>query len=142
MAFGSRAFEGLRSQLEPAAWGARFNVDGRVTSGNVCRMISDVVADLAQARPLVALCDYRAVDMGATARGLVLAHRRSGVAAMSPTALVVQRDQLEVWDRYAYLQGQIGNLKAVFTDVEQAERWSSDMAAIQAAQARFRTRRG
>lgn len=95
---------------------------------------------MAQSPPLVALCDYRGADMGATARRLVIAHKRTGVSATWPTALVVPQDQLEVWSQYAWLQGQHGNLKAVFTELEQAERWSRDMAALQAAQARFRSR--
>lgn len=140
MAQKTRVFDGLKSRLCGAAWGARFRADGRVSETNVQQMISAVVSDLSQAPPLVALCDYRGADMGATARRLVVAHKRSGVAATWPTALVVQRDQVEVWNQYAWLQAQHGNLKAVFTELEQAERWSRDMAALQAAQARFRLR--
>lgn len=141
MSLGLRVFDGLRSQLDPAAWGARFSVVGAVSGSNVKRMIAAVVSDLAQVRPLVALCDYRGADMGATARGLVQAHKSTGIAAAWPTALVVPADQLEVWSQYALLQGQQGNLKAVFTTMDKAEQWSRDMAALQAAQARFRSRR-
>lgn len=135
-----RVFDKLRSRLWGASWGAHFQAEGLVSSTNVGEMISAVVSDLAQAPPLVALCDYRGADMGATARRLVSAHKKTGTAAAWPTALVVPRDQIEVWNQYAYLQGQLGNLKAVFTEVEQAQAWSRDMAALQAAQARFRLR--
>lgn len=140
MAQTTRVFDGLRSRLGGAAWGAVFRADGRVSETNVQQMISAVVSDLAKAPPLVALCDYRGADMGATARRLVIAHKRTGMAATWPTALVVQRDQVEVWNQYAWLQAQHGNLKAVFTEQEPAERWARDMAALQAAQARFRLR--
>lgn len=140
MAQRTRVFDGLQSRLCSAAWGARFRADGRVSDTNVGQMIAAVVSDLAEAPPLVALCDYRGADMGATARRLVVAHKRSGVDAIWPTAIVVQRDQLEVWNQYAWLQGRMGNLKAIFTEVEPAERWARDIAAIQAAQARFRSR--
>jgi len=134
------SFNGLESRLDRAAWGATFHVAGNVSDTNVGPMIASVVADLAEAPPLVALCDYRGADMGATARRLVIAHKRTGVATTWPTALLVQADQAEVWRQYAWLQGQLGNLKAVFTEQEPAQRWARDMAALQAAQARFRLR--
>ena len=136
----TRVFDGLQSRIWAAAWGSNFRADGRVSESNVGQMIAAVVSDLAQSRPLVALCDYRGADMGATARRVVIAHKRSGMEAPWPTVLVVQRDQLEVWSHYAWLQAQLGNLKAVFTDMAPAERWARDMAALQAAQARFRSR--
>lgn len=136
----ARLFDGLQSRLGRAAWGAYFRADGFVTERNATEMIAAVVTDLAAAPPLVALCDYRGADMGATARRMVIAHKRSGVDAIWPTALVVHPDQLEVWRQYAWLQGRMGNLKAVFTEVAAAERWARDMAALQAAQARFRSR--
>lgn len=136
----TRSFGPVDTSLESASWGARYRVQGEVSKTTVGPLIQAVVTDLCAAPPLVALCDYRGADMGATARRLVVAHKRSGVAATWPTALVVQRDQVEVWNQYAWLQAQHGNLKAVFTELEQAERWSRDMAALQAAQARFRLR--
>ena len=140
MAQKIRVFDGLESRLGAAAWGAHFQVAGRVSSTNVGEMIGAVVSDLAQAPPLTAVCDYRGADMGATARRLVIAHRQTGTKASWPTALVVQRDQLEVWRQYEWLQAQDGILKAVFTDLGPAQRWARDMAALQAAQARFRLR--
>ena len=140
MAQKKRVFDGLESRLCRATWGARFQAEGRVSNDNAGQMIAAVLDDLSKAPPLVVLCDYRGADMGATARRLVIAHKRSNVAATWPTAIVVQRDQLEVWNQYAWLQGLCGNLKAIFTEPDAAERWSRDMAALQAAQARFRLR--
>ena len=131
-----RRFPGLVSRLERTDWGSRFSVAGDVNQKTVGGLMASVIGDMAQAPPLAALCDYRGADVCVAARNFVAASRKAGAPATWPTALLVRPEHLSVWRDYAWLQGQSGNLKGVFTHAEEAERWAAEMAAIRAAQAR------
>lgn len=137
-----REFGGLASELEPVEFGAHFSVRGQVCSESVGMLMQAVLTDLAPMAPKAVICDYRGADMGATARALVHAQRRTGQSADWPTALIIQPDQAELWRLYRDIQARHGHLKAVFTNAEEAYRWAADMAALRAAQERFNRRRG
>lgn len=130
-------FDGAESRLEQASFGARFSVRGVVDGSNVCGVIGRVVRDLSPVRPLVALCDYSRADMGVAARSILAAHRKPGLAAGWPAAIVVQADHLEIWRDYAWLQGQSGGLRGIFTSLEAAEKWAAEIAALRESEDRL-----
>lgn len=132
-----RSFAGAKSRIETAPFGARFTVGGVVGKDTVGQLIGAVVTDLAVRPPLVALCDYSRADMGVAARSMLVAHRKAGVPASWPAAMIVPPEQLQLWRDYAWLQGQSGNLRGIFTRAEDAEKWCAEMAAIRASEARY-----
>ena len=83
-----RQFGQLSSELAPVEFGAHFSVTGQVCSESVGVLMQAVLSDLAPMAPKAVVCDYRGADMGATARGLVHAQRRTGQSADWPTALI------------------------------------------------------
>ena len=137
-----RQFGSLQSELAAVEFGAHFSVRGQVSSESVGVLMQAVLSDLTPMAPKAVVCDYRGADMGATARSLVHAQRRSGQSADWPTALIIQPDQAELWRLYRDIQARHGHLKGVFTEPEEAYRWAADMAALRAAQERFNRRRG
>ena len=60
----------------------------------------------------------------------------------TPTALVVNADQLEMWQRYAVMMCRVGIPRAAFASASMARQWAAANAALWAAQHQFRTRAG
>lgn len=115
---------------------ATINVRGVITDAVSIQVLSTCHADLARTGAAAMVARYDAARVQVNARTLLRAAGmalQSGDALRIPTALVVHRDDMEMWRSYCYLQGMRGVLRAPFTDPHEAAVWASRMAAMWAA---------
>ena len=119
------------------AWGcggiALFRSRGVVTQSVAGSILADCqsVVDAWQTRGLVAQYDDVQLDIDADTlhRSAVEVVGANGRLAL-PTALVVRRDDLPLWQTYAHLMAGCGIVRGVFTDYDAAMRWARLQAAI------------
>ena len=106
-------------------------IQGVVTASEARRIIIDSPS-WGRCRPLAHVADYSgatmAINEGALLGSAIQAQRHGVVLA--PTALVVSRDQLAMFDRYCQASMSAGVLKAAFLRLEDAVRWSARQAAV------------
>lgn len=136
----ARVFGKTSTVLEPTQFGSAFVVKGTVGVEQIDPLLSAVVNDIAAGGHMAAVCDYRQADMTIGASRIVQAHASGGIALDWPTALVVPREQQNLWQDYAAMQGQRGKLRRVFLEWEPARKWAEEQAALRAAQFRWFSR--
>lgn len=136
----ARVFGKVETNLTPMSFGSAFFVQGKVGVDHIDPLLQSVVADIASAGHMAAVCDYRQADMTMAAKRIVQAHESGGVTLDWPTALVVPHAQLQLWRDYAAMQGARGKLRRVFEEWEPARRWAEEQAALRAAQLRWFSR--
>lgn len=105
--------------------------------------VSTFAAHLAESGAMAGLLDYSAADTTAPLALVArqVKHRARNVDALRrPVALIVREDEASVWGAHAGRMSAAGFMRAAFADPQKARAWAAEMAALYAAQARFRER--
>lgn len=117
---------------------AHCQIRGLVTQNVAAALLDDARGHVEAAGADALIAYYDTAVLGLTTEQLLsrvastIGEQKSGGLAL-PAALIVPPPELEVWRSYAILAATRGIVRAVFTDVEQAERWAAEKALVYSA---------
>lgn len=119
----------------------RFGIEGDCDAGAQGRILAACGAYMGEVGACGLVADYSCARLLMTVDDLARNLRRAAASSRTiatPAALLVRPDDLPQWLAYAGSLAQIGVVRGIFTDAEEAHRWACRQAQIHEQERRTR----